>query len=516
MGKLLGPEAETLLFAAARDDHVHTVIEPALKQGIWVLCDRFSDSTRVYQGSLGKVAPAVLNAMQRVTIGDLKPDLTVILDVPVEVGLAARGRPSRHWRRRQVRGGRHQVSSGTARGLPADRRRRAGAMRFDRCHRRTQYRCGKHMGGTCATASSRPSRQRGEFGMSARQVEPQILGRHPRETTVLFGHREAETALLNAYRSGRIPHAWLIGGAQGIGKATLAYRMARFVLTHRDPLAADVQRAKTLGVDPTDPVARHIAAGAHGGLLTLERTANDKGVMRTVITVDETRETIAFFGSTAAAEGWRVCIVDTVDELNPNAANALLKILEEPPRQSLFLLVSHAPARVLPTILSRCRRLTLRPLSTADVIAAAAHGRRPCDRRSRAVGGCRGGGGKRRARADVARRRRRQASPAHRGAACHPAAGRSARTACAGRCARRQRPGRARDLHRQRRSLGERASARRRTPTPTFRALHGWRRCGKRSAAPRATPQNTISSENRWFSRCLGCLRKQRDKRSAK
>src|SRR6202035_3067637 len=124
--------------------------------------------------------------------------------------------------------------------------------------------------------------------------------------------------------------------------------------------------------DPSDPVARHVAAGAHGGLLTLERTLHDKGGMRTVITVDETRETISFFGSTAAVEGWRVCIVDTVDELNPNAANALLKILEEPPRQSLFLLVSHAPARVLPTILSRCRKLPLRPLATADVIRAAA------------------------------------------------------------------------------------------------------------------------------------------------
>jgi dTMP kinase len=87
MGKLLGADAETLLFAAARDDHVHTIIEPALKQGVWVLCDRFFDSTRVYQGTLGKVAPGILNAMQRVTIGDLKPDLTIILDVPVEVGL---------------------------------------------------------------------------------------------------------------------------------------------------------------------------------------------------------------------------------------------------------------------------------------------------------------------------------------------------------------------------------------------------------------------------------------------
>jgi DNA polymerase-3 subunit delta' len=216
--------------------------------------------------------------------------------------------------------------------------------------------------------------------MSARQVEPQTAVAHPRETTVLFGHREAETALLNAYRSGRIPHAWLVGGAQGIGKATLAYRMARFVLAHPNPLASDVQRAETLGVDPSDPVARHVAAGAHGGLLTLERTLNDKGVMRTVITVDETRETISFFGSTAAVDGWRVCIVDTVDELNPNAANALLKILEEPPQRSLFLLASHAPARILPTIQSRCRKLPLRPLATEDVIRAAAQAaQRPVD-----------------------------------------------------------------------------------------------------------------------------------------
>src|SRR5947208_5518073 len=208
--------------------------------------------------------------------------------------------------------------------------------------------------------------------MSARQLEPQFAAVHPRETSILAGHREAEAALLNAYRSGRIPHAWLIGGPQGIGKATLAYRMARFVLAHRNPTASDVQHAETLSVDPSDPVARHIAAGAHGGLLTLERSLNDKGVMRTVITVDETRETISFFGSTAAIDGWRVCIVDTVDELNPNAANALLKIVEEPPQQSLFLLVSHAPARVLPTIQSRCRKLALRPLVTADVIRAVA------------------------------------------------------------------------------------------------------------------------------------------------
>jgi DNA polymerase-3 subunit delta' len=208
--------------------------------------------------------------------------------------------------------------------------------------------------------------------MSARKVEAEISVPHPRETSVLSGHRDAETALLTAYKSGRIQHAWLIGGGQGIGKATLAYRMARFVLTHRDPLSAGVQRADTLAVDPNGSVARHVASASHGGLLTLERTLNEKGVMRTVISVDQTRETISFFGSTAAVEGWRVCIVDTVDELNTNAANALLKVLEEPPQQSLFLLVSHAPARVLPTILSRCRKLMLRPLATDDVIRATA------------------------------------------------------------------------------------------------------------------------------------------------
>jgi DNA polymerase-3 subunit delta' len=208
--------------------------------------------------------------------------------------------------------------------------------------------------------------------MSPRQAEAEISSPHPRETSVLFGHREAEAALLHAYKSGRIPHAWLLGGTQGIGKATLAYRMARFVLTHRNPLAPQAQRAETLAIDPNEAAARHIASGSHGSLLALERTANEKGVLRTVITVDETRETISFFGSTAAVEGWRVCIVDTVDELNPNAANALLKFLEEPPQQSLFLLISHAPARVLPTILSRCRKLPMRPLATDDVIRAAA------------------------------------------------------------------------------------------------------------------------------------------------
>ena len=194
----------------------------------------------------------------------------------------------------------------------------------------------------------------------------------PRETSSLYGHAAAEATLLAAYKSGQIPHAWLIGGAQGIGKATLAYRMAKFVLAHPDPSAPDVQNATSLDVAFDNIAARKVAAGSHGGLLTLERTVNDKGVLRSVITVDESRETIPFFGSTAAIAGWRICIVDTVDELNANASNALLKILEEPPARSLFLLISNAPARVLATIQSRCRKLLLRPLSVADVLHAAA------------------------------------------------------------------------------------------------------------------------------------------------
>ena len=202
------------------------------------------------------------------------------------------------------------------------------------------------------------------------EAEPEI--RPPRETNVLFGHAGAEEMLLDAYRGGRIPHAWLIGGPPGVGKATLAYRMARFVLAHPEPAAPEVQRATSLEVDGASATAKHVAGGTHGGLLVLERTLNERGVLRTAISVEDARKTVTFFGATAAAGGWRVCIVDTVDELNANSANALLKVVEEPPPRSLFLLLSNAPARVLATIQSRCRKLVLRPLATAEVIRAVA------------------------------------------------------------------------------------------------------------------------------------------------
>jgi len=197
---------------------------------------------------------------------------------------------------------------------------------------------------------------------------------HPRETTALFGHAEAEQALLDSYRSGRIAHAWLIGGPPGIGKATLAYRMARFVLANPDPLAPALRQATSLALPDDDRTVRRIAAQGHPDLLVLERVVNEKtGKLYTVIRVDDVRRTVPFFGSTAGEGGWRLCIVDTADELQyPQAANALLKILEEPPPKALLLLISHAPARLLPTIRSRCRRLTLRPLAETDVVRGAA------------------------------------------------------------------------------------------------------------------------------------------------
>jgi DNA polymerase-3 subunit delta' len=193
---------------------------------------------------------------------------------------------------------------------------------------------------------------------------------HPRATSALYGHALAEATLLAAYRSGRVPHAFLITGPKGIGKATLAYRMARFVFAHPDPAARDVQAAASLAVDPHHPVARRIAAQAQPDLLVIERTLNDKGVLHKQIAVEDIRRTVAFFGSTAGEGGWRIAIVDAVDELNRSGANALLKVLEEPPQRAILLLVSHSAARVPATLRSRCRILTLRPLGLADVAAA--------------------------------------------------------------------------------------------------------------------------------------------------
>jgi DNA polymerase-3 subunit delta' len=204
---------------------------------------------------------------------------------------------------------------------------------------------------------------------------------HPRETLQWFGHEGAERALLEAYRGGRMPHAWLIGGPAGIGKATLAYRMARFLLAHPDPAAQAVQSARSLALPADHRTVRQVAAQGHPDLLVLERRPGESGALRTVITVEDVRRLVPFLGSTAGEAGWRVVVVDAADELNAAGANALLKLVEEPPPRSVFLIVSHAPGRLLATIRSRCRRLLLRPLDAADVVRAAATalGRDPSD-----------------------------------------------------------------------------------------------------------------------------------------
>jgi DNA polymerase-3 subunit delta' len=199
----------------------------------------------------------------------------------------------------------------------------------------------------------------------AEAEEPDVIPgqAHPRETYALAGQDAALTRAARAIRSGRPPQAWLLAGPPGIGKATLAYRIARYLLRY----GASADGPADLSVTANDPVLRQVEAGAHRGLLVLKRRLNERGKLKTVLDVEEIRRLGAFFGMTAEAGGWRVAIIDSADDMNDNAANALLKILEEPPARGLLVLISHAPGRLLPTIRSRTRRLDLKPLPDAIV-----------------------------------------------------------------------------------------------------------------------------------------------------
>lgn len=179
-----------------------------------------------------------------------------------------------------------------------------------------------------------------------------------------FGHQAAEQALLDAWQSGKMHHAWLLTGPKGIGKATFAYRAARFIFNEGAAGGEGGFFSPTdLSSDPKSHNARLVANQAHPNLLSIDRVYDDKAKRyKTEITVNEVRKTVRFFGSTAGEATWRVCIVDPADDLNSNAANALLKVLEEPPAKTVFFLISHAPGRLLPTIRSRCRRLAFAPL----------------------------------------------------------------------------------------------------------------------------------------------------------
>ena len=188
----------------------------------------------------------------------------------------------------------------------------------------------------------------------------------PRENNQLFGHRAAEATLLDAYQQGRMHHAWLVCGEEGIGKATLAFRMARFILANPDP--ASVIDAAGLDVPPDQPAAIKIAHGTHANILHIQRDWDERGKrFRSALGVDSVRRIIPFLGTTAGEGDWRFVIIDPADDMNRNAANALLKALEEPPAKTLFFLISRSPGRLLPTIRSRCRTLSCPALSNDDL-----------------------------------------------------------------------------------------------------------------------------------------------------
>jgi DNA polymerase-3 subunit delta' len=226
--------------------------------------------------------------------------------------------------------------------------------------------------------------------MSADDDAPSL---DPRANPDLIGHLEAEENLRTALEAGRLAHAWLITGPKGIGKATLAHRFARYVLSHGavlakaaptdggpslfgdappapEPAPAAPGTGRGLYLDPDHPVFHRTLAGSHADLMVIERAFDEKtGRRKGQITVDAIRAVKSFLSLTAGEGAWRVVVIDCADDMNRNAANALLKVLEEPPPQALVLLVSHNPGGLLPTIRSRCRRLSLRPPALDDVAA---------------------------------------------------------------------------------------------------------------------------------------------------
>lgn len=189
---------------------------------------------------------------------------------------------------------------------------------------------------------------------------------HPRDRFDLVPSAPAEAAFVDAQSRGRLHHAWLLCGPEGVGKATFAYRAARRLLG----AAPDPSRGP-LGARPNDPVSQLISAQSHPDLLVLERLV-EGGKTKKSISVDQARDLPEFFSKSPSQAAYRVAIIDAADDLNLNAANALLKVLEEPPERGVLMLITHAPGRLLATIRSRCRRLSFSPLpdqTVADLVA---------------------------------------------------------------------------------------------------------------------------------------------------
>jgi DNA polymerase-3 subunit delta' len=198
----------------------------------------------------------------------------------------------------------------------------------------------------------------------------------PAETLQVFGHHALEAQMVAAHRGGKLPHALVFAGPRGIGKASMAFQLAHYLLAYPSSETAPDRFQQR---DPASSLYRQVAGGAHPSVLHLTRPLNDKTkAFKTALTVDEIRRVGRFLSLTAHDGGYRIVIVDPADDMNTNAANALLKNLEEPPSRTLFMLVAHSLGRLLPTIRSRCQIVRLQPLGDADLLAAlAAIGKAP-------------------------------------------------------------------------------------------------------------------------------------------
>lgn len=208
----------------------------------------------------------------------------------------------------------------------------------------------------------------------------------PRNNTFLLGHEEAEQMFLNAWKNNSLHNSWLISGVEGVGKATLAYKLARFLLS-----ADESAKAKYTSIDisPDSPICKLVSNNSHPDLKIIERdyTETDrKKVIKAIkdgdrlsdaelkdlkksafIRIDDVRTINEFLSKRSSGDGWRVVIIDSIDDMNGASANAVLKILEEPPHKTLMMLISHNPNRLLPTIKSRCAKLELKPLKETQV-----------------------------------------------------------------------------------------------------------------------------------------------------